>query len=359
MSQAIKKLAGGGTTSEEKLFKNGNTNLLLDTLVKSLDGNVDSYLKSKNWDEQKKTEFLNEYEQVKRDIANGNIEERQLDGFYVDKSGRLDQKNDTTRQVLRFVDQIVLPSDEYKKPEEKKKDVNQSLLDLFGEKYRGGNKTAMTSDDLQIWLDNDPYDKETKTRGTAVRAEKFHDLLQDYRNSLGEDANPKLMQKIDSAMQALQDGEGRYKYDNTVASALLGLGMSGSDINRLFANNIGEEVAEEEKTKEQLEKEAREAKEKEYQEKKKQDNMFWYEKGNLYKANNPNFLNGYYLPRSTYDENLWNKLTAKDSNYDERQFLKSTRDLFVSYNPFIEGYNGGQTFGGQYYYGRGTAGINC
>lgn len=336
MSQAIKKLAGGGTTSEEKLFKNGNTNLLLDTLVKSLDGNVDNYLKSKNWDEQKRTEFLNEFDQIKKDIANGNIAERELDGNYVDKSGRLNQKNDTTRQVLRFVDQIVLPSDEYKKPEEKKKDVNQSLLDLFGEKYRGGNKTSMTSDDLQIWLDNDSYDKETKTRGTAVRAEKFYNLLQDYRNSLGEDADPKLIQKIDSAMQALQDGEGRYKYDNTVASALLGLGMSGSDINRLFANNIGEEVAEEEKTKEQLEKEAREAKEKEYQQRKKDElTSLWITPAQNW--NTSPYRDRYVqLTKGNYDKDAYDRLLGDTSQaFYNGDFLT----LFNQYNPLLDNYD--------------------
>ncbi len=336
MSQAIKKLAGGGTASEEKLFKNGNTNLLLDKLVKNLQSNVSSYVESKNWDQNKQKEFYNEYNKVIEGIANGNIGERQLDGFYVDKSGRLDQNNDTTRQVLRFVDQIVLPSDEYKKPEEKKKDVNQSLIDLFGEKYRGGNKTSMTADDLQIWLDNDPYDEETKTRGTAIRAEKFYKLLQDYRNSLGENADPKLVQKIDSAMKTLQDGEGGFKYDNSTASALMGLGISGSTINKLFANNIGEEVKEEEKTKEQLEKEAREAKEKEYQERKRDElTSLWITPAQNW--NTSPYRDRYVqLTKGNYDKDAYDRLLGDTSQaFYNGDFLT----LFNQYNPLLDNYD--------------------
>lgn len=179
MSQAIKKLEGGGSVSQTeqkpkeetpqvRTFRLGEREIEANSLLRNADSNVESYLESTGWSSKKKNAFRETYSKYLQGINSGTISSRDVGRNWIDSTGQLANTSgkgfDANGAVAHYLDSIADAIPDYVKEEKvqptaTKKSLNfgaglnQSLLD----KFFGGNRYNQS-----VWYSRDTLDETTK-----------------------------------------------------------------------------------------------------------------------------------------------------------------------------------------------------
>lgn len=204
MSQAIKKLEGGGSVSQTeqkpkeetpqvRTFRLGEREIEANSLLRNADSNVESYLESTGWSSKKKNAFRETYSKYLQGINSGTISSRDVGRNWIDSTGQLANTSgkgfDANGAVAHYLDSIADAIPDYVKEEKvqptaTKKSLNfgaglnQSLLD----KFFGGNRYNQS-----VWYSRDTLDETTKKRGVANRLKDFSGQFSAYADSLLND----------------------------------------------------------------------------------------------------------------------------------------------------------------------------
>lgn len=220
MSQAIKKLEGGGSVSQTeqkpkeetpqvRTFRLGEREIEANSLLRNADSNVESYLESTGWSSKKKNAFRETYSKYLQGINSGTISSRDVGRNWIDSTGQLANTSgkgfDANGAVAHYLDSIVDAIPDYVKEEKvqptaTKKSLNfgaglnQSLLD----KFFGGNRYNQS-----VWYSRDTLDETTKKRGVANRLKDFSGQFSAYADSLLND--PEFDTKYDLSNTAFKN----------------------------------------------------------------------------------------------------------------------------------------------------------
>lgn len=220
MSQAIKKLEGGGSVSQTeqkpkeetpqvRTFRLGEREIEANSLLRNADSNVESYLESTGWSSKKKNAFRETYSKYLQGINSGTISSRDVGRNWIDSTGQLANTSgkgfDANGAVAHYLDSIADAIPDYVKEEKvqptaTKKSLNfgaglnQSLLD----KFFGGNKYNQS-----VWYSRDTLDETTKKRGVANRLKDFSGQFSAYADSLLND--PEFDTKYDLSNTAFKN----------------------------------------------------------------------------------------------------------------------------------------------------------
>lgn len=220
MSQAIKKLEGGGSVSQTeqkpkeetpqvRTFRLGEREIEANSLLRNADSNVESYLESTGWSSKKKNAFRETYSKYLQGINSGTISSRDVGRNWIDSTGQLANTSgkgfDANGAVAHYLDSIADAIPDYVKEEKvqptaTKKSLNfgaglnQSLLD----KFFGGNRYNQS-----IWYSRDTLDETTKKRGVANRLKDFSGQFSAYADSLLND--PEFDTKYDLSNTAFKN----------------------------------------------------------------------------------------------------------------------------------------------------------
>lgn len=220
MSQAIKKLEGGGSVSQTeqkpkeetpqvRTFRLGEREIEVNSLLRNADSNVESYLESTGWSSKKKNAFRETYSKYLQGINSGTISSRDVGRNWIDSTGQLANTSgkgfDANGAVAHYLDSIADAIPDYVKEEKvqptaTKKSLNfgaglnQSLLD----KFFGGNRYNQS-----VWYSRDTLDETTKKRGVANRLKDFSGQFSAYADSLLND--PEFDTKYDLSNTAFKN----------------------------------------------------------------------------------------------------------------------------------------------------------
>nr|DAR18949.1 MAG TPA: hypothetical protein [Caudoviricetes sp.] len=220
MSQAIKKLEGGGSVSQTeqkpkeetpqvRTFRLGEREIEANSLLRNADSNVESYLESTGWSSKKKNAFRETYSKYLQGINSGTISSRDVGRNWIDSTGQLANTSgkgfDANGAVAHYLDSIADAIPDYVKEEKvqptaTKKSLNfgaglnQSLLD----KFFGGNRYNQS-----VWYSRDTLDETTKKRGVANRLKDFSGQFSAYADSLLND--PEFDTKYDLSNTAFKN----------------------------------------------------------------------------------------------------------------------------------------------------------
>lgn len=220
MSQAIKKLEGGGSVSQTeqkpkeetpqvRTFRLGEREIEANSLLRNADSNVESYLESTGWSSKKKNAFRETYGKYLQGINSGTISSRDVGRNWIDSTGQLTNTSgkgfDANGAVAHYLDSIADAIPDYVKEEKvqptaTKKSLNfgaglnQSLLD----KFFGGNRYNQS-----VWYSRDTLDETTKKRGVANRLKDFSGQFSAYADSLLND--PEFDTKYDLSNTAFKN----------------------------------------------------------------------------------------------------------------------------------------------------------
>lgn len=220
MSQAIKKLEGGGSVSQTeqkpkeetpqvRTFRLGEREIEANSLLRNADSNVESYLESTGWSSKKKNAFREAYSKYLQGINSGTISSRDVGRNWIDSTGQLANTSgkgfDANGAVAHYLDSIADAIPDYVKEEKvqptaTKKSLNfgaglnQSLLD----KFFGGNRYNQS-----VWYSRDTLDETTKKRGVANRLKDFSGQFSAYADSLLND--PEFDTKYDLSNTAFKN----------------------------------------------------------------------------------------------------------------------------------------------------------
>lgn len=223
MSQAIKKLEGGGSVSQTeqkpkeetpqvRTFRLGEREIEANSLLRNADSNVESYLESTGWSSKKKNAFRETYSKYLQGINSGTISSRDVGRNWIDSTGQLANTSgkgfDANGAVAHYLDSIADAIPDYVKEEKvqptaTKKSLNfgaglnQSLLD----KFFGGNRYNQS-----VWYSRDTLDEITKKRGVANRLKDFSGQFSAYADSLLND--PEFDTKYDLSNTAFKNKDG-------------------------------------------------------------------------------------------------------------------------------------------------------
>lgn len=220
MSQAIKKLEGGGSVSQTeqkpkeetpqvRTFRLGEREIEANSLLRNADSNVESYLESTGWSSKKKNAFRETYSKYLQGINSGTISSRDVGRNWIDSTGQLANTSgkgfDANGAVAHYLDSIADAIPDYVKEEKvqptaTKKSLNfgaglnQSLLNEFF----GGNKYNRS-----VWYSRDALDETTKKRGITNRLKDFSRQFSSYADSLLND--PEFDTKYDLSNTAFKN----------------------------------------------------------------------------------------------------------------------------------------------------------
>lgn len=220
MSQAIKKLEGGGSVSQTeqkpkeetpqvRTFRLGEREIEANSLLRNADSNVESYLESTGWSSKKKNAFRETYSKYLQGINSGTISSRDVGRNWIDSTGQLANTSgkgfDANGAVAHYLDSIADAIPDYVKEEKvqptaTKKSLNfgaglnQSLLD----KFFGGNRYNQS-----VWYSRDTLDETTKKRGVANRLKDFSGQFSACADSLLND--PEFDTKYDLSNTAFKN----------------------------------------------------------------------------------------------------------------------------------------------------------
>lgn len=220
MSQAIKKLEGGGSVSQTeqkpkeetpqvRTFRLGEREIEANSLLRNADSNVESYLESTGWSSKKKNAFRETYSKYLQGINSGTISSRDVGRNWIDSTGQLANTSgkgfDANGAVAHYLDSIADAIPDYVKEEKVQPTVtkkslnfsaglNKSLLD----KFFGGNKYNQS-----VWYSRDALDETTKKRGITNRLKDFSSQFNSYADSLLND--PEFDTKYDLSNTAFKN----------------------------------------------------------------------------------------------------------------------------------------------------------
>lgn len=220
MSQAIKKLEGGGSVSQTeqkpkeetpqvRTFRLGEREIEANSLLRNADSNVESYLESTGWSSKKKNAFRETYSKYLQGINSGTISSRDVGRNWIDSTGQLANTSgkgfDANGAVAHYLDSIADAIPDYVKEEKVQPTVtkkslnfsaglNKSLLD----KFFGGNRYNQS-----VWYSRDALDETTKKRGITNRLKDFSSQFNSYADSLLND--PEFDTKYDLSNTAFKN----------------------------------------------------------------------------------------------------------------------------------------------------------
>lgn len=220
MSQAVKKLEGGGSVSQTeqkpkeetpqvRTFKLGEREIETGSLLRNADSNLESYLESTGWSSKKKNAFRETYGKYLQGINSGTISSRDVGRNWIDSTGQLTNTSgkgfDANGAVAHYLDSIADAIPDYVKEEKVQPTVtkkslnfsaglNKSLLD----KFFGGNRYNQS-----VWYSRDALDETTKKRGITNRLKDFSSQFNSYADSLLND--PEFDTKYDLSNTAFKN----------------------------------------------------------------------------------------------------------------------------------------------------------
>lgn len=220
MSQAIKKLEGGGSVSQTeqkpkeetpqvRTFRLGEREIETGSLLRNADSNLESYLESTGWSSKKKNAFRETYGKYLQGINSGTISSRDVGRNWIDSTGQLTNTSgkgfDANGAVAHYLDSIADAIPDYVKEEKVQPTVtkkslnfsaglNKSLLD----KFFGGNRYNQS-----VWYSRDALDETTKKRGITNRLKDFSSQFNSYADSLLND--PEFDTKYDLSNTAFKN----------------------------------------------------------------------------------------------------------------------------------------------------------
>lgn len=256
MSQAISKLQQGGSINPARQFKVGNELISTDDLIKESSNKLESYLSSKQWNEDQKAAFRNTYASIIDGINNGDIQERTAGRQLIDKSGSYSDSNlqEYNEAVTHYLNGVI---DSMPKTDPNKKEKLSEYLkkNSFAQYFLNENFGGAMPTDLSIWTELDAENPVTKKRGVSARTSLLAKNLQDYLNTIQDkDFDTKgsafrdsqdLKDRIKIAIRGLQDGN----YDNSDKLNLAKLGLPTSFFDALFQNGTKVSLQTDEATK--------------------------------------------------------------------------------------------------------------
>ena len=220
MSQAIKKLEGGGSVSQTeqkpkeetpqvRTFRLGEREIEANSLLRNADSNVESYLESTGWSSKKKNAFRETYSKYLQGINSGTISSRDVGRNWIDSTGQLANTSgkgfDANGAVAHYLDSIADAIPDYVKEEKvqptaTKKSLNfgAGLNQFLLDKFFGGNRYNQS-----VWYSRDTLDETTKKRGVANRLKDFSGQFSAYADSLLND--PEFDTKYDLSNTAFKN----------------------------------------------------------------------------------------------------------------------------------------------------------
>lgn len=192
MSQA-EKTNTSDTSKKPRLYSRGNDQINLDDYIRNLESGFDAWLNSRKIKDKYKDAVREAYREMvtRLNSGDGSFTSR-LGGGFQDSTGKIknaDKGFDATGVAASYLGHTLRGMNIYKEPE--------STPDPSKIKYEDGALgTALTrrllgsAGTIQDFIDRDPYNKDTRTRGNSVRSKDFRELLSttaaDLRAGAGE-----------------------------------------------------------------------------------------------------------------------------------------------------------------------------
>lgn len=249
MSQA-EKTNTSDTSKKPRLYSRGNDQINLDDYIRNLESGFDAWLNSRKIKDKHKDAVREAYREMitRLNSGDGSFTSR-LGGGFQDSTGKIrnaDKGFDAAGVAASYLGHTLRGMDIYKEPE--------SATDPSKIKYRDGALgTALTrrllgsAGTIQDFIDRDPYNKDTRTRGNSVRSKDFRELLSttasDLRAGVGEFSDWTEDQRTKGASDleglfTIFDNDGQITDDEYLQLARV-TGMS--DLRKMFST--GEQTA--------------------------------------------------------------------------------------------------------------------
>ena len=184
MSQAEKNNSTT-TPKQPRLYNRGNDQINLDDYVRNLESGFDAWLNSRKIKDKHKEAVREAYREMvgRLNSGDGSFTSR-LGGGFQDSTGRIrnaDKGFDAAGVAASYLGNTLRSMDVYKEPE--------PTPDPSKIKYGDGAiGTALTrrllgsAGTIQDFIDRDPYNKDTRTRGNSVRSKEFRSALEGLAN---------------------------------------------------------------------------------------------------------------------------------------------------------------------------------
>lgn len=184
MSQAGKPTSTD-TKDKPRLYTRGNDQVNLDDYVRNLESGFDAWLNSRKIKDKHKEAVREAYREMLTRINSGDGSfTSRLGGGFQDSTGKIrnaDKGFDAAGVAASYFGQTLRGMDIYKEPE--------STPDPNKIKYGDGAiGTALSrrlfgsAGTVQDFIDRDPYNKDTRTRGNTVRSKEFRAALEGLAN---------------------------------------------------------------------------------------------------------------------------------------------------------------------------------
>lgn len=249
MSQA-EKTNTSDTSKKPRLYSRGNDQINLDDYVRNLESGFDAWLNSRKIKDKHKDAVREAYREMvtRLNSGDGSFTSR-LGGGFQDSTGKIknaDKGFDAAGVAASYLGHTLRGMDIYKEPE--------STPDPSKIKYGDGALgTALTrrllgsTGTIQDFIDRDPYNSDTRTRGNSVRSKDFRELLSavvaDLKAGSGEFSDWTEEQRAKSASDleglfTIFDNDGQITDDEYLQLARA-TGMS--DLRKMFST--GEQTA--------------------------------------------------------------------------------------------------------------------
>lgn len=249
MSQA-EKTNTSDTSKKPRLYSRGNDQINLDDYVRNLESGFDAWLNSRKIKDKHKDAVREAYREMvtRLNSGDGSFTSR-LGGGFQDSTGKIknaDKGFDAAGVAASYLGHTLRGMDIYKEPE--------PTPDPSKIKYGDGALgTALTrrllgsAGTIQDFIDRDPYNRDTRTRGNSVRSRDFRELLSttaaDLRSGTGEFSDWTEDQRTKGASDleglfTIFDNDGQITDDEYLQLARV-TGMS--DLRKMFST--GEQTA--------------------------------------------------------------------------------------------------------------------
>lgn len=184
MSQAEKNTSTD-TPKKPRLYNRGNDQINLEDYIRNLESGFDTWLNSRKIKDKHKEAVREAYREMitRLNSGDGSFTSR-LGGGFQDSTGKIknaDKGFDAYGVAASYLGNTLRSMDVYKEPE--------PTPDPSKIKYgNGAIGTALTrrllgsAGTVQDFIDRDPYNKDTRTRGNSVRSKEFRSALESLAN---------------------------------------------------------------------------------------------------------------------------------------------------------------------------------
>lgn len=184
MSQAGKPTSND-TKNKPRLYARGNDQVNLDDYVRNLESGFDTWLNSRKIKDKHKEAVREAYREILTRINSGDGSfTSRLGGGFQDSTGKIrnaDKGFDAAGVAASYFGQTLRGMDRYKEPEptpdpNKIKYGDGAIGTALSRRLFGSAGT------VQDFVDRDPYNKDTRTRGNSVRSKEFRAALEGLAN---------------------------------------------------------------------------------------------------------------------------------------------------------------------------------